>query len=242
MPLLVNLGSVAAGGVGREGSLTLRNGCSRYDLGRMSAVLSGVDPAVFRLSSNDCGNLARSSSCVIGVELAPPADTRPGIVNAVITLTGSNGGTQMAMLQGAVLGPSDPVTPNPSTISFGTVTVGQFALRIVTIQNLASVPTDPLTIDLDGVGANQLAVSDSTCGGALDPGETCQLAIRYQPVDAFGVNGRITVNVGSGALVITVVGSAQTADPPVDAGVALDTATGEREGDAGAAGVDGLGS
>jgi hypothetical protein len=227
-----NLGAVQAGGLGREARFTVRNGCDRYDLGSMSAVFMGADAAVFRVSSNDCGNLAGGTSCVIGVQLAPPTDARPAIVSAVITLSGSNGGVQMAMLEGAVLGPSDPVTPNPSAISFGTVAVGQSALRIVTIQDFGSGSTDPVTIEIKGVGATQLAVVGSTCGSALELGETCQIAIRYTPVDATGVNGMIAVNAGAGILSIAVVGSAQPSpdDLPVDAGTALDTSAGDAPG------------
>lgn len=86
-----DLGSVYPGAVGTEVLLTVINGCSTYDLGNMSVAVYGTDASVFRVSTNTCNNLTRSSSCVIGVELAPPADAQPKTAFGTMTVVGANG-------------------------------------------------------------------------------------------------------------------------------------------------------
>lgn len=127
---------------------------------------------------------------------------------------------------------SDPVLPNPSSITFGTVFVGQPATQTLTFTNFGAAATGPLTITISGTGSAQVTIVESTCTAALAPGASCQIKLQYLPIDTTGVNGTLTLSEGSASLSISMGGAAMApvVDGSADAAAVIDAAVADGYG------------
>ena len=98
----VTLGQVYPGEIGAEVLLEVANSCSWFDVGAVGAGITGPGAGVFRIATNTCTNLLRDSTCLMGVQLAPPADTTPGAQQAMITFWEQGGSIWSVSVDGVV--------------------------------------------------------------------------------------------------------------------------------------------
>lgn len=224
-PTDAKLGAAYPGTLGDEALFTVRY-CSGHGPVKISTALTGGNANAFRISTNTCDPSLSVDTCVVGIQLAPPVDAKPGRVDAVVTIITSYGSNYPVSLEGMIASPSDPVLPSPSSVYLGYLMLGETSSETVTLRNGRSTATGPLTISLAGTGAEQVSVLASTCADHLAPGATCQFTVQYAPIDTRGVHGSIVISDGSASVSIAITGSAHEpfGQGPMDAGP-LDGAT-----------------
>jgi hypothetical protein len=98
-----DLGSVAPGAVGAETLFTITS-LSARPTGALTVSLASP---FITISSNTCAakaTLNKGESCTIGLQLAPPANTLPQAISALLTVTSPNA-TSSASVAGSVVSP-----------------------------------------------------------------------------------------------------------------------------------------
>ena len=153
------------------------------DSGRLgAATLSGSDPGVFTLT-DACAKqpLAPGASCTVGVVMAP---TAVGTPSAVLSVSGTPGGTVSVNLSGTAVTPGAiAVTPSPE--DFGSVTAGTgSSTRTLTLTNGGGASTGPVGLAATGTDQDSFTViAGGTCvaGQTLSPGKSCTAVVRFAP-------------------------------------------------------------
>ena len=189
--------------------------------------LGGAQPAEFVLGG----------TCTAGATVAPGASCtiessfKPGAAGArsADLLLATDGGAQLHLaLRGngvAVINTAPALTVSPSSFDFGAVTVGDAVpVRRFTLANSGSVPVTLASAAFSGPYA---AASDSSGCAAfpftLQPGASCDLMVRYTPVNAGGNSGSVVLqsSVAGSSWTIALSGQAsagQAAAEPVNRG------------------------
>src|SRR5262245_39157638 len=83
-------------------------------------------------------------------------------------------------------GPGIEVDPSPEALECGDVAVGSNApcLQPVTITSEGGSALDITTVEVTGSDQRDFTASDECVGKALDPGETCEMRVHFQPTMA----------------------------------------------------------
>ncbi|HXJ91874.1 MAG TPA: choice-of-anchor D domain-containing protein [Terriglobia bacterium] len=132
--------------------------------------------------TNSCpASIAAGSSCTISVSFTP---TVAGSASGTLTIV-DNAGTQTVSLTGTGLA---QVSFSPSTLSFGTVVVGNTsASKKVTVTNNGSAVT------LSSVSTSAgFAVASNTCGTSLAAGAKCTVGVTFSPTAVGSATGTLT--------------------------------------------------
>ncbi|MBV9296549.1 MAG: choice-of-anchor D domain-containing protein, partial [Acidobacteriaceae bacterium] len=120
-------------------------------------------------------------SCGIYIQFTPSASgTRTG------TLTvNSTAGNQTAALNGTGVTATQTIQITPTSMTFGSVVVGQTASQYpLYIQNTGTEPVSLTTLGaLSGTNAGDFTVNTYTCpvGGNLQPGTSCEMLVSFTP-------------------------------------------------------------
>ena len=133
--------------------------------------------------TNTCnGSIATGASCTISVSFAP---TTIGSISGSITIA-DDAGTQIVTLAGTG---SAPVTLSASSLSFGTVAVGNTSsARTVTLRNRENV-----ALNFAGIIASAgFAVASNTCGTSIAAGASCIVGVTFSPTSTGAASGTLT--------------------------------------------------
>ena len=139
---------------------------------------------------NTCGtSIPALSQCSITVTFKP---TTSGTQNATVNITDSaNNSPQTISLTG--IG-QQPVTLSPSSLSFGTVTVGTTSAAMnITVTNHQKVTLTFSSIRIGGANPGDFALSANTCGSSLAAGAKCTLSITFKPTVTGARSGLVIV-------------------------------------------------
>jgi Abnormal spindle-like microcephaly-assoc'd, ASPM-SPD-2-Hydin/Beta-propeller repeat len=140
-----------------------------------SISITGTDATDFA-QTNTCGSsLAVGANCAISVTFKPLAiNTRTATLSVADDATGS---PQTVALTGT----GTEVRLNPTSLNFGSVTVGSSSSKNVNLRNAST--TMALTItSVAIVGPNASDYSQTnTCGGSVAPGATCVFTVTFKP-------------------------------------------------------------
>jgi hypothetical protein len=144
-------------------------------------------------------NISNAQPCVAGSSTACNA-TQPGSGNTLAygILSGytANVGYDQATGLGSVnvtnlvnnwskTSPSPTVSLSPTSLSFGSITVGSTAIQTLTIKNTGSVAVTFTTGGITLTGANAAAFSKTTtCGSSLVVGGSCSITLTFKPTAA----------------------------------------------------------
>jgi RHS repeat-associated protein len=189
-PTSADFGSVPVGGSSAATTFTVTNTGSLAT----GAVAAAVNGAQFELAFNGCAGvvLAPGASCTLKVDYAP---TAAGPATGTVQVSASPGGSSSATVTGAGLAPGK-LTVSPGDVSFGDVTVGSdSAPRTFTVSNAGGQPTGAVTPSLTGA---DFAIASTTCSGALAPGASCSVAVRFSPTTAGAASGGLAVAASPG--------------------------------------------
>jgi Cep192 domain 4 len=107
---------------------------------------------------------------------------------------------------------SSGLTVNPSSVSFGSVTVGQTASVSVALSNSGSTTVQVTQVSISGQGFQQ--VNADTLPVNIGAGETYNVVVAFAPTAAGAASGQITVTssaAGAGTVAVSLSGTGTTA-------------------------------
>jgi hypothetical protein len=190
--LSVNFGNQPAGSASTNQIVNLTNSGSS-NLILTSVKVGGQSPNVFPpYFANTCvSNLVMipGSSCTFGVSFAPP---NTGAFTAEIDFVDNSGGVsgseQIVQLSGTGVPPGPIVTLQPSSIAFGTESVGSSSsAQTVTLSNAGSTGLNLTSIAATGANAVDFGISaagSNPCpmpNGTVVSGSSCTVGVFFAP-------------------------------------------------------------
>jgi len=197
----LSLGTVAVGNTSAAKTVTLTNH------GNVALNFSSILTSTgFAVASNTCGTgIAAGAKCTVGVTFTPTA-----IGGATGTLTFTDDALNSPQTVSLTGTGSVAVTLSSSTLSFGTVVVGNTsAAKTVTLTNHENVTLNFSSI-LTSTG---FAVASNTCGTGIAAGASCSVGVTFTPTAIGAATGTLTFTDGAPnspqAVSLTGTGSAQ---------------------------------
>ncbi len=180
-PTSLNWVSVAVGNKGAGKAITLTNsGTSSLSISGLS--FTGTNPGDFQISSKTCGtSLAASASCTATIVFAP---TSSGARSATLNFSDSatNSPQTVALTGGGTGGTSGSVSVNPSSLTFGSTSVGSSsAAETVTLSNGTSSAITIGGVSISGTNAGDFSIASKTCGTSLGASASCTASIVFKP-------------------------------------------------------------
>ena len=162
-------------------SVTLKN------ISAAAVSLSSIAPSGdFAIPSKTCGaSLAAGASCTFNVTFKPSVT---GAVGGEVTVAyPGEGSPQRLKLSGTGL---NPITLNPASLAFGSVTVGTTsAAKAVTLTNNEST-----ALSITHVASGDYAIASTTCGASLASHASCTMNITFHPKQNGNTLGAATVS------------------------------------------------
>ena len=164
-------------------TLTNTSTTSPLTIGAIS--ITGTNSANFALATGNggaCGNtLAANTSCTIAVTFRP-SGVLTGYTATLNVATNATGSPQTGTLTGNGTYVQPTVTLLPSPYSYGNIVVGQkSAAQAFTLTNTG---TSPFTFTQGLTDSTDFAITGTTCGTTLTPGNNCTVSVVFQPQSA----------------------------------------------------------
>jgi hypothetical protein len=206
----LDFGSAAVGSRGEPRVVTIENS---GDLpgGFFIAVISGGDSASFQLVEEDCTGIPilPGAKCQAAVRFQP---TTAGLRKATLSFFGDGEGGQQIALSGTGIDPGVPVAA-PAAHSFGSLTVGASGdVQLFTFTNESEVPTEVGAVTLGGDNMDQFRIARDGCSGvALAPRASCQVGVRFAPLEAGAMSALLRLDSTGGVATAALSGYAEAA-------------------------------
>ncbi|HEV2415665.1 MAG TPA: fibronectin type III domain-containing protein [Candidatus Dormibacteraeota bacterium] len=90
--------------------------------------------------------------------------------------------------------PAGPMSVNPKSISFGSVTLGQSSQPQTVVVTADGVPLVISTVSLAGTNPAEFAIQNDLCSGqTLQPGATCSFAVQYIPTQQIVASAAVII-------------------------------------------------
>jgi Abnormal spindle-like microcephaly-assoc'd, ASPM-SPD-2-Hydin len=143
--------------------------------------------------------LNRDQTCTYLVKFAPtaPAGAKTGTLQ--IVHDGANSPQSVALSGTAVLPGVAEITLNVASLGFNTQAVNQpSAAQNIIVTNSGTAPLNISSVAIAPSAAG-FSVTSNTCGAAVAPTGTCQLAVVFQPTTAGLKNATLTIVSNAGA-------------------------------------------
>jgi hypothetical protein len=180
---------VPVGGAGGEKDIAFRNG-TNATVTFSSITISGGDFAIASNTSNKCGaSVPAKGWCLVGVTFSPTAlGGRRG------TLTFVYDGPNSPLVVPLSGQGSGPLTIFPVGTAFGDLRVGATGpRRAVTVTNRQNAALNISATSATG----DFAVTRSTCGTSIGPGQRCFIEVAFTPTAAGARTGQLSVTYGA---------------------------------------------
>ncbi|MCC6994784.1 MAG: choice-of-anchor D domain-containing protein [Deltaproteobacteria bacterium] len=206
-PDTASLGDVEVGQAGGPVTITVTNN-GGVASGALAATIAGSSSAEVSLGADTCSGvaLAPAATCTVALTLRP---TSAGVKAAMLTVTGTPGGSVVTMLAGRGLTPA-ALGLTPTSQDFGTTVTGAQAEATFTVRNGGEVATGMVTVALGGASASEFALPTDNCSGApLAPAATCTVTVRFAPTTAGAKTATLRVRATPGGdITATLAGNA----------------------------------
>jgi hypothetical protein len=214
----LDFGSAAVGSHGEPRVVTIENS-GDVPGGFFIAVISGGDSASFQLLEEGCTGapILPGAKCQAAVRFQP---TAAGLRKATLSFFGDSEGGQQIVLSGTGIDPGVPAAA-PSAHSFGAQATGSSGdVQPFTFTNESGVATELGDVTLGGENPDQFRIARDGCSAAtLAPGASCQVGIRFAPLDAGAMSAVLRLGSTGGVATAALSGYAE-APPTVLAAVA----------------------
>jgi hypothetical protein len=194
-----NYGAIPVGAESAPRTFTVRNAAGSAITGPINLSTGNAD---FVLRNDNCSGetLVGGSTCTVDVVYAP---TGVAADSGAIQAAATPGGTVSTALSGsgesALRFTAEPAFSPPS------VGVGSNADRTFTVQNapspLGGQPpprSGPLVVTLGDAGGQYAIISQNCVSAQLDPGDTCDVTVRFTPATAGPHPGTLDVSATPG--------------------------------------------
>ncbi len=164
--------------------------------------------APFSIATQSCAVgdvLAPDESCGITLEFAPDSD---GSFSDSLGIASDGGNDSVALTGSAEPPPAPAIEVLPTSLSFGQQTVGSTTTRSFTVSNGGDA-----NLDIGSLGAPaapfSLAPGGDACSGqTLAPGQSCDVAVAFQPDTAGSFGGSVSIPSNDTTASVTIDGSA----------------------------------
>jgi hypothetical protein len=163
-------------------TVTLTNGGSS----QLTAILisfTGANSTDFAQSATGTTcttTLVAGANCIISVDFTPKTQA----AETAQLLVSTSVGPQTVNLTGTGTGTAGIVSVNPTTLSFGTISIGATsAAQTVTLTNNTATPLAGIAISITGTNAADFAqaASGTTCTATLAVSANCTIAATFKP-------------------------------------------------------------
>jgi len=155
--------------------------------------LTGTDAGDFSFKSGCGSGLESGGHCTITVTFKPPVG---GTRTASLVITdNAPAGSQTAQLKGGGLA----LKFAPTSLNFGTVTVGQNSSLPVTVTNISAAAVNITSpgITIVGVDAGDYSQTDN-CGSTIAAGNNCTITVKFAPTTTGVRSATLEVNDNGG--------------------------------------------
>jgi hypothetical protein len=200
-PTALSFGSVTVGQSSGAQSLVVTNvgGSTGNGMG-----IANGNPSEFVLSNNTCGSsLAAGASCSFKVTYTP-SGVGADSANLAASLTG--GATVQVAMTATGIAPASPkVSASPSSLAFGSITVGQTSgSQTITVSNTGTGAATDMVYPAAPAKFNK----SGTCSGAtLGAGASCTVVFTYSPTSSIADNATYTITGGGSTLPVSMSGT-----------------------------------
>lgn len=171
-----------------------------------SITLSGTNMSDFT-ETNTCGSsVAAGKSCTISVTFTPGAT---GNRSATLSVADNAAGSPQTVTLSGAGSSQASVSLSPTSINFGTVSLGANAPKLVTVTNTGNTTLIVSSITVSG---NSSFTEADTCVSAtsgIAAGKTCTITVTFAPNASGTLTASLDVadNAGSGLQVVSLSGS-----------------------------------
>ena len=158
-------------------------------------VIGGTNAADFSISSNGCGTaLQPGDSCVIFVGFKPSgAGTRTATLS--ISWDAANSPGQVSL---SGVGTAPAASVSPASLAFGTQQNNTTSTaKSVTVSNSGTAALHVGNLTVSGTNAPDFSIASNGCVAAVQPGQSCTVAVTFRPSASGARNA--TLNVPSDA-------------------------------------------
>jgi Protein of unknown function (DUF1565) len=172
------------------------------------SVTTGTDQ--FQIVSNGCSGLEPTEECTIEVAFNPADET---IVESTLVVSANPGGEATASLRGEpVTIVQEGIAIEPGVFDFGPVSPSSAETADLAVRNTGSIPLPAIDVRIDNTGTPVFQVLNNGCGGGLEPSDSCDVTIRYAPVESEPGLKTATLVAESGTSMGTALLSGHTPD------------------------------
>jgi sugar lactone lactonase YvrE len=194
-PVVENASSILNVTVGNTGSSPLT----------VAAAISGTNASAFKVlttTANTCQTaVPAGKTCTLPVQFTPTAIAN---FTATLTLTTSGGSNPVIPLTGSG---TAPVVATPTTLAFGTISVGTTSTLSVTITNNGASTIGIGSSISTSAPFTELFTSANTCLSGLAPTASCTLPVQFAPTTATASSATLTINAGATTLTVSLTGT-----------------------------------
>ena len=190
-PLSINYGARQAG-TSNSQTILVTNDLSK-SLAISTIALGGTDPGDFNFNSACGSSLESGGHCTITVTFKPSIG---GTRTASLVITdNAPAGSQTVQLSGTGLA----IKLAPTSLKFGTVTLGQTSSLPVTVTNFstAAVSITAPGITIVGGAARDYTQTDN-CGSTIAAGNSCTITVKFTPTMTGARSATLEVNDNGG--------------------------------------------
>jgi hypothetical protein len=152
------------------------------------ATITGPDASSYSISQDTCSNqtIQPNNGCFIQVTFSA-LTTGPGAKSATLTLNDDNGtntGTNQIALSGTAV--TGTLSADQHALSFGGLVIdqGNSDQQHVTISDDLSASVNLSNVQVTGADASSFFIQNNGCPTTLQPGNTCQIYVQFQPNSA----------------------------------------------------------
>ena len=186
-PTSLAFGSQLIGTSSSPQSITLSN------IGNAALAITSITTGAYYSQTNNCGSsVAVGTSCTIMVTFKP---TKINTVNGAVTVTDNAPGSPQTV---PLTGIGTFVTLVPTSLSFGTVTVGQKSPpQTTTFTNTAKFTLTIKSLTITGANSTDFTESN-TCGTSVGPGKNCTIMVTFQPTATGARTADVSISDGGG--------------------------------------------
>ena len=178
--------------------------------GAVSAAISGTNAAMFSVSPTTIANNNGSASSTVTITYAP---TMAGShsANLVLTTTGTGANTVTVPITGTATGPT--ITANPTSISFGTVNVGENATQTFTVTGARLEGN----ISLAKSGSNNFSIDKTSITKNSDGSANATVTVTYTPTADATDNGTVTLSSqNADNVTVSLTGTGHVLNPTIN--------------------------
>ncbi len=200
-PQTQDFGSVVQGGSSSNVNFVVTNNGAQTS-GGITASILGQDIGDFDVVINGCTTLVTGAKCTVVVRFKP---TALGDRTARLEVGAIPGGMALATLNGKGVKPA-ALTISPTPFTFDDRVVGQTSeAALFTVKNTGGDSTSTLSVALSGANVAEFTIAANGCG-ALAPGASCDVSVKFAPTSAGGKVASLDVNDGTNSSVSASLG------------------------------------